>query len=38
MHTVVTSIDPGSPAERAGVRPGEILRSINAHPVTDVLD
>ncbi len=38
MHTVVTSIDPGSPAERAGVRPGEILRSINAHAITDVLD
>jgi len=38
MYTVITSVDPGSPAERAGVRPGEKLLSIGAHPVTDVLD
>lgn len=38
MSTVITSIDPGSPAERAGLREGERLISINAHPIEDVLD
>lgn len=38
MSTVITSIDRGSSAERAGIRVGERLVSINAHPVEDVLD
>ncbi len=38
MSTVITSIDRGSSAERAGIRVGERLISINAHPVEDVLD
>ena len=38
MSTVITSIDAGSPAQRRGVRVGETLRTINGHPVVDVLD
>lgn len=38
MSTVVTSVDRRSPAERAGVRPGEKLISIGGHEVEDVLD
>jgi len=38
MSTVITSIDHLSAAERAGVRVGEKLISINGHPVADVLD
>ena len=38
MSTVITTIDRRSPAERAGVRPGEKLLSLNGHPVADVLD
>ncbi len=36
--TVIRSVDPRSPAHRAGVRPGETLTHINGHPVADVLD
>ncbi|SBW05411.1 putative FeS-containing Cyanobacterial-specific oxidoreductase [uncultured Eubacteriales bacterium] len=36
--TVIQSIDPGSPAERAGVRVGETLTHVGAHPIVDVLD
>ncbi len=38
MSTIITAIDPHSPAERAGVRVGERLKAINGHPVVDVLD
>lgn len=38
MSTVIASIDPHSPAEKAGLRVGEQLLSINGHPVVDVLD
>lgn len=38
MSTVITSVDRRSPAERAGVRPGEKLISIGGHEVVDVLD
>ena len=38
MSTVIASVDRRSPAERAGVRPGEKLIAINGHPVVDVLD
>lgn len=36
--TVIQSVDPGSPAERRGVRPGETLAAVNGHPIVDVLD
>ena len=38
MSTLIASLDRGSPAERAGVNPGEKLISINGHPIVDVLD
>ncbi len=38
MSTVIASIDAGSPAERAGIRPGEKLLKLNHHDVVDVLD
>ena len=38
MSTVVTSVDAGSPAERAGIRPGETLLRLNRHEIADVLD
>ncbi len=36
--TVITAVDPHSPAKRAGVRPGERLAEVNGHPIVDVLD
>ena len=36
--TVIRSVDPRSPAQRAGVRAGETLTHINGHPIVDVLD
>ncbi len=36
--TVIRSVDPHSPAQRAGIRPGETLTHINGRPVADVLD
>ena len=36
--TKIETVDPGSPARRAGVRPGETLTHINGHPVADVMD
>ncbi len=38
MSTMITSIDPQSPAERAGIRVGEQLLHINGHKIVDVLD
>ena len=38
MSTVIASVDPGSPAERAGIVPGEKLLRLNRHEVVDVLD
>ena len=38
MSTVITSLDPHSPARRAGVRRGEKLIAINGHDIVDVLD
>ena len=38
MSTIITSIDPRSPAEKAGICAGEQLLSINGHTVVDVLD
>ena len=36
--TAVRSVDPRSPARRAGVRVGETLTHINGRPIADVLD
>ena len=38
MSTVITSIDPHSPAEKAGIVVGEQLLEINGHHIVDVLD
>ena len=34
----INSIVPGSPADKAGVRAGDMLSSVNCHSVRDVLD
>lgn len=36
--TVIRTVDPRSPAHRAGVRVGETLTHINGHQIVDVLD
>ena len=36
--TVIKSVDPRSPARRAGVRAGETLTHINGHQIVDMLD
>ena len=36
--TVIRSVDPGSPAHKAGVQVGETLTHINGHRIVDVLD
>lgn len=38
MSTKIESVDQGSPAARAGVRPGECLDEISGHKIVDVLD
>ena len=38
MSTVITAIDGGSPAEKAGIRVGEKLLKLNGHEIADVLD
>ncbi len=38
MSTIITSIDPHSPAQRAGIQVGEQLLQINGHKIVDVLD
>lgn len=38
MSTRIISIDPGSPAEKAGLQIGQTLKTINGHTVVDVLD
>ena len=35
---LITAIDAGSPAARAGVRIGETLIAVDGHPARDVLD
>ncbi len=37
-HGEIVSVDARSPAQRAGVRPGETLAAVNGHPIVDVLD
>jgi serine protease Do len=33
---LVVEVLPGSPAERAGLRPRDIIRSFNGRPITDI--
>ena len=35
---LITGVEPGSPAARAGVRAGEVLREIDGVPVADLID
>ena len=34
----VSLVEPGSPAERAAIRPGDLVREINGKPILDILD
>lgn len=38
MSTVIASVDRRSPAQLAGIKPGEQLLTINGHEIIDVLD
>ncbi len=38
MSCTITQVEKGSPAERAGIKAGARLISINDHIITDVLD
>lgn len=38
MASKIVSVDPGSPAARAGIAPGETLLSIDGQAIRDVLD
>ena len=33
---VIKRIEPGSPAARAGLRPGDLITSVNRQPITDI--
>jgi serine protease Do len=35
---VVTQVEPGSPAENAGIQTGDLIREVNRKPVKDVAD
>ena len=35
---VISEVDPSSPAAHAGLQPGDVIESINRHPVTSVAD
>lgn len=35
---MVESVDPGSPADLAGIIPGDIIRYLDGHPLRDVID
>src|SRR5262245_58844669 len=35
---IVSEVEAGSPAERAGVRVGDLLQKINDRPILDILD
>ncbi len=34
----ISAVRPGSPAQRMGLRPGDLLLSLNDHPLRDVID
>ena len=36
MRVVVVSIEPGSPAEKLGLQPTDVLAHIDSQPITDV--
>lgn len=38
MGVVVTRVDRGSPADEAGVQPGDVVREINRRPVRTIAD
>jgi predicted metalloprotease with PDZ domain len=38
MHPIITGVEPGSPAEKAGLCPGDRLIAINGNEIGDVLD
>lgn len=38
MNATISHITEGSPAEQAGLHKGDVLLSINGHPVRDVID
>lgn len=38
MSAVITGVEPGSLADKKGIRTGDSLQSLNGHPVEDVLD
>ena len=38
MAQIITGVDPGSPAAKAGLKPGDTLISVNGHEIRDVLD
>ena len=38
MAVVVKNVIPHSPAAKKGMRAGDVLRSINGNPISDVLD
>lgn len=35
---IVSAVQPGTPAERAGLKPGDLLRTLNKHPVASFAD
>ena len=35
---IIASVTPGSPAERAGIRPGDVITKVRAHPVRNRFD
>jgi serine protease Do len=35
---VISNLDPSSPAAQAGLQPGDVIESINRHPVNSVAD
>jgi len=34
----IERIEPGSPAEAAGIKPGDVLHSVNGHKIRDLID